>query len=91
MQTINGEKLTESVLRLVVLSSAWKKSMHATLHACNNTVCILFNLMPSMQLEKKIMQWMDNWLMDRAHAVLVPGAMSDWQPVTSGVQQGCFR
>lgn len=38
-----------------------------------------------IQLNKYIMQWVNNWLMDQAQKITANGVTSDWHPITSGV------
>ncbi|KAJ7416923.1 hypothetical protein WISP_67712 [Willisornis vidua] len=42
----------------------------------------------STQLDKHLMRWVSNLLMDRAQRVTVNRVTSEWGPVTSGVSQG---
>ena len=35
-----------------------------------------------------LFKWFSNYLLDRKQHVVIPGASSDWFPVTAGVQQG---
>ncbi|KAJ7409319.1 hypothetical protein WISP_115586 [Willisornis vidua] len=48
---------------------------------------LLYN-MSIAQLDKHIMWWVSNWLMDQAQRVIVNGVTSDWQPLTNEVAQG---
>uniref|UniRef100_A0A8B9I876 Reverse transcriptase domain-containing protein n=1 Tax=Anser brachyrhynchus TaxID=132585 RepID=A0A8B9I876_9AVES len=49
---------------------------------------ILLDKMSSIQLDKNIIRWVNNWLMGRAQKVVVNGSTSGWWLVTSGVPQG---
>lgn len=54
--------------------------------ASNSVSCsFLLNKMPSIQLDKIIMQWVNSWLMGWAQRAIVNGITSGCRPVADGV------
>ena len=48
----------------------------------------LMKMVESMGISGPLLQWINNWLMNRMQRVSLSGELSDWAKVTSGVPQG---
>ncbi|KAJ7400150.1 rna-directed dna polymerase from mobile element jockey-like [Pitangus sulphuratus] len=70
------------------LSAKIMMSAPVSIRPLTLTHWILLDKMSCMQLDKHIMQWVNNWHMGQVQRVIVNVVTSDWQPVTSGVLQG---